>query len=113
MKNIFCSKCGGVTPGLDESEFDIFDTEYMKCVESVKAYRRQNNVSLEETPLDVLYEPAISKFKEITGFEGNDAFHLRGKHRASEFRFFCESCELFFRAPTTQKCPQCGVKADA
>ncbi len=108
MINIYCSKCGGVVPGLDKNEFLEFNAVYTKCVMSVKQYRERKGTSLEETPLEELYFPAIEKYEELTGFKGKDAFHLYRKHNKSNFKLYCSDCNLYYLAPTTGKCPECG-----
>jgi Zn finger protein HypA/HybF involved in hydrogenase expression len=109
MKNIYCPRCGGITPGLDEDDFHEFALVYNKCVQNVKDYRSQHGTSLANTPTDELYRPAIDKYEELTGFRGADAFHLYRKHQVSRFKLFCDSCNLYYLAPKTGKCPKCGI----
>ena len=109
MKNIYCEKCGGAVPGLDDDEFVEYSIVYNRCVEATKEYRNETGASLSEVPMNELYAPAIEKYFELTGFRGEDAFHLWRKHRVSRFPLYCSSCDLFYFAPTTSKCPCCGT----
>ena len=108
-KNIYCPKCGGVVPGLDNDNFRRYNQVYMKCVESVKAYRSEHGTSLQQTPLGELYQPALDSYYELTGFRGADALHLWRKHRISKYPLYCDRCNLCYLAPTTGRCPVCSA----
>ena len=109
MKSIYCSKYGGVVPGLEEDEFEEYSKAYMACVEAVKSYRAKHGTPLPETPTSELFRPAKEKYRELTGFEASgDSLHLYSKHRVESFPLYCSKCDLMYRAPRTGTCPECG-----
>ncbi len=110
MKSIYCVECGGVVPGLESTEFAEYSSVYNNCVQSVKEYREINGASLQDTPVSDLYQPAIEKYEDLTGFLAKEALHLYRKHKVSKYPLFCAECDLNYIAPTTKKCPECGKK---
>ncbi|MCB8967446.1 MAG: hypothetical protein H6660_11185 [Ardenticatenaceae bacterium] len=51
----------------DEEEFAVISKIHTECIETVKQYRRENNATLAETPLDRLYQPVKDAYARLIG----------------------------------------------
>lgn len=94
---------------LEKGEFEEYSMTYNICVQAVKDYRREHGTSLDKTPLDELYTPAIEKYEEITGFRGKDAFHLYRKHNVENYGSPCTKCGNYFTNRIYKECQNCGT----
>jgi hypothetical protein len=63
MQVMYCWRCRGVRPMLDEAEFDIVSPKLSEGLRSVKAYRERHGVPLDEVPVGELYEEARLKYR--------------------------------------------------
>ncbi len=106
MGKIFCKICGGRVPVLTKEEFSEYRIVYMDCVRSIKKYRVETGASVQEAAK--LYAPALDKFEELTGFRGDDAFHLYRKHYAPTYGEPCHKCGDYFQTRIRQVCRNCG-----
>ena len=93
---------------LDEIEFSDFSIIYKKCIEKVKLYRKENNVSLSQTPLNKIYQPAINEFERMTGEKVNCSFDHLLKHRISLYGKLCNKCGKPLRTSKAKFCANCG-----
>ncbi len=53
----------------DNGEHEQLMKVYQQCLESVKQYRQRHGTRLSETPLEDIYQPFYSKYKELAGGE--------------------------------------------
>jgi hypothetical protein len=53
----------------DDSEYEQLTKLYLQCGEKVKQYRQSHGTKLSETPLEDIYQPFYSKYKELAGGE--------------------------------------------
>lgn len=75
---------------LDEEEFAAISKIHAECIEAVKRYRRENNTTLEETPLDRLYHPVKEVYARFVGGSGFNASEfevdeIMRRHRLSRW----------------------------
>ena len=95
---------------LDELEYSQFYEVYKNCILDVKRYRKNKKVSLTQTPLNKLYNPAISEFERITGEKMDCSFDHLLKHRISLYGKLCNKCGKPLRTNKAKFCANCGEK---
>lgn len=109
MKIMWCWRCKQEVPMLDEDEFKSVEAVYYDCVRSIKKYRQDNGVSLQDTPLNELYKPVVMEYERITGMPNchhNAIMH----HCASIYGVPCKACGKPLRTPRAKYCAACGQK---
>jgi hypothetical protein len=107
MDKMWCWRCKEEVPMLDEAEYAEAHSIYGKCMNSVKAYRQQNNVKLDDSPIDELFKPVCDWYQEKTGVNchHNSIMH----HRISEYGEPCKDCGKPLRTPKAKFCAECGA----
>ena len=85
MKILYCRYCRKDVPMLDEAEFARVSHVYAKCIQAVKAYRRQYDVALSATPLVELYQPVREMIQDVTGSTEFDVEEVIRRHRISRW----------------------------
>lgn len=109
MKEMWCWRCKQDVMMLDEEEYKRVNDLYYLCIKSVKKYKEENGVSLNESPIDKLFEPVRLEYEKITGIVNcyhNAIMH----HRISLYGEQCISCGKPLRTPLAKICAKCGVK---
>ena len=93
MKNIYCWKCKDFIPMLEQSELARYRKVHRQCIEAIKNYRCEHEVSLADTPRDELVNPAYVLYEELTGFKPSPgSFDHIWHHSVEEFGPECKSC---------------------
>ena len=95
---------------LDEIEFEQFNKIYIQCVNNVKLYREKYKVTLNDVPLNELYQPSIEIFEELTGEKVICDFNHLPKHRISLYGELCKKCNKPLRTPQAKICANCENK---
>ncbi len=57
MKLRYCRHCKKEVPMFNNEEYEQLREVFSECIRNIKEYRRTNNATLPETPLDKLYKP--------------------------------------------------------
>ena len=82
MQRVWCWRCKQEVPMLDEDEYAGIARLYSEATMATKEYRRTRGVSLQDTPLHVLYEPVCAEYKRITGMKESN-YNAIMHHRIS------------------------------
>ena len=106
MKILYCWRCKQDVPMLDEAEYAQVSAVYMHCLESVKQYRRDHNTSLQDTPVDALFEPARRAYEELTGVPCHHD-HIK-YHCIARYGPPCPACGKPLRTSEAAFCAACG-----
>lgn len=69
MEFRYCRHCKKDVPMFNDKEYRQLSEVHRQCIEEIKKYRRTHETTLAETPLDELYRPLFSTYKELTGIE--------------------------------------------
>ena len=96
---------------LDEDEWAEIAPFLRKNTESIKSYRQEHGVDLEEALSQGFDEPALKKFELFTGFKEtnvNAIYH----HRRSMFGPECPNCGKLIRTSRARFCAECGQRTD-
>lgn len=110
MKTVYCWKCKDFVPMPEEFEYARYRKVHKECLESIKRYREEHQVSLEETPLEELREPAYSLYEQITGYRPKQkSFDHLWSHSVKAFGPECKSCGKNLRTPKAKHCAECGA----
>jgi hypothetical protein len=86
MRRHYCRYCRREVPMLDEAEYARVCAVYVACIENVKAYRRTHNATLQETPLDALYQPARNLIYKLTGTDEFTVEEVVRRHRLTRWQ---------------------------
>lgn len=109
MKMMWCWRCKQEMPMLDEEEYKKISDLYYHCIRSVKNYRKENDTTLAESPVDKLFEPVRIEYENMTGM-ANCHHNAIMHHRISVYGEPCISCGKPLRTPRAKICTSCGVK---
>ncbi len=111
MKNIYCWKCEDFVPMPEGSEYEQYAVKHRECLESIKAYRSEKGVSLEDTPREELRKPAYDLYEKLTGYKPKEnTFDHLWHHNTSEYGPKCLGCGKNLRTPKAKLCVECGTK---
>ena len=69
MKLRYCRHCKKDVPMFNNKEYAQLREVFSECIRSIKEYRRINNATLPETPLDDLYKPFGEMYERLAGVE--------------------------------------------
>ncbi|MBL0320409.1 MAG: hypothetical protein IPP74_14135 [Alphaproteobacteria bacterium] len=108
MKKMWCWRCQGVVPMLDETEYAEASHIYSMCTKNVKKFRQENRTPLAESPIDTLFKPLRDWYQQKTGMincHQNAIIH----HRISGYGEPCKSCGKPLRTPNAKLCAECGA----
>ena len=71
----------------NDLERDILNNVFMRCIESVKDYRKTHGVRLDEVPADELYTPFEEQYMKISGEEMVfDPHEVMSRHYLSRWK---------------------------
>ena len=117
MKPLYCWRCKGIVPMMNEPEFAQLEVVYRAAARGVKSYRARRNAPLKATPVARLYRPVQLLYRKLiaaAGLEGPivDPSHVL-KHRLSAYGPPCTKCGLPLRTPDAKLCAACGAKRAA
>jgi hypothetical protein len=105
-KTLYCWRCQRDIPMLDEQEWQRLVAKF-PTAESIKAYREQHGVALDEARRGAFAE-ALASYRALTGFaesEPNALWH----HRISLYGPPCAHCGKPFRTPVARRRLLCGT----
>ncbi len=106
---MWCWRCKQEMPMLDEDEYRKITDIYYQCIRTVKEYRKENNATLAESPVDKLFEPVRIEYENLTG-TANCHHNAIMHHRISIYGEPCISCGKPSRTPRAKMCASCGTK---
>ncbi|WP_144395608.1 hypothetical protein [Pleionea sediminis] len=93
----------------DGVEYEEYANIHRECLSAIKEYREKHGVSLSETPLEELREPAYKKYEQLTGFKPpKDSFDHFWHHNADKFGEPCKNCGRNLRTNKAKYCAECG-----
>ncbi len=96
---------------LEEFELYRYRRVHRECIESIKNYRSEHRVSLEDTPRDELTKPAYELYEKLTGYRPKpNSFDHMWYHSVENFGPECKSCGKNLRTPRAKLCVECGTK---
>ena len=93
-------------PMLDEQEFAIVSQLYRESIRGVKAFREKTGSSLEDSPVDAIFQPVREEYERLTGMKDchhNAILH----HRLSNYGPPCGRCGKPLRTPKAKVCGSC------
>lgn len=106
MKRLWCWRCKAEMPMLDEQEFAEIAPLHTQGLQSVKEYRENTGMPLEDVPLAEHFQPMLERYEAITGFREtnpNAVWH----HRLSLYGPPCKNCGKPLRSPRARLCGSC------
>lgn len=96
---------------LNEEEFKIVGEFLKEGLHRIKAYREAHSITLEEVETRDFLQPALDKYKELTGFEEENPDSI-WHHRISLYGSACPNCDKPLRTPKAKLCAACGYKVE-
>ena len=106
MMWLWCWRCKGEMPMLDEQEYAEIQSLYRAGTQSVKNYRRETGAPLQSVPLAEHYAPLLARYKEMTGHpESNPNAVIH--HRLFLYGPPCKKCGKPLRTPKAKLCGSC------
>jgi hypothetical protein len=106
MKWLWCWRCKGDKPMLDEQEFAEIAPLHTLGLQSVKRFRATTGAQLQDVPLPEHYQAMLARYEAITGFKEtnpNAVWH----HRLSLYGPPCKSCGKPLRSSKAKMCGSC------
>jgi hypothetical protein len=106
MEWLWCWRSKVDMPMLDEQEFAEIASLHTLGLQSVKEYRADTGVPLQDVPLAEHFQAMLARYEAITGFKEtnpNAVWH----HRLSLYGPPCKSCGKPLRSPRARLCGSC------
>jgi len=97
---------------LEEHEATELYAALHEATRRAKQYREETQVSLEDTPLDMLFQPALDIYEQVTGFR-ETRYERLYHHVVAEYGPPCRSCGRPLRTPTAKLCASCMAPREA
>jgi hypothetical protein len=107
-KSLYCWRCRMDIPMLDESEWAQVGALLENPVQTIKTYRQEHQVSLNEARKEAFWE-VLALYRELTGFPESNVDAL-WHHRISLYGPPCRECGKPLRTPVARRCVECGTE---
>ena len=78
MENKYCWRCEKEVPFLNEDEFEQIRNLYSECIRLVKDHRKKTGTTLQETPLNAIFDPVRKAYEKMTGYEKSELVGKNG-----------------------------------
>jgi hypothetical protein len=106
MQMLWCWRCRGEVPMLDEEEFAEIKALNLDSIKSVKEIRQRTGIPLNDPSIDELFRPVRDRYEQLTGTkEKNHSAILH--HRISLYGPPCKRCQKPLRRPHAKVCGSC------
>ena len=105
--DLYCWRCDMVIPMLDDDEWRVVEPLLRNSMSDLKQYRQEHQVPFAEARDKALGLAALTKYRELTGFNETNINAL-WHHHASLYGPPCVACGKPLRTPQATLCAACG-----
>jgi hypothetical protein len=103
----WCWRCRMMLPMLTDQEWEQIGALLSEMTSHVQSYRERTGATLPEALRRGFEEPALAKYRELTGFEETNVNAL-WHHRLSGHGPPCRHCGKLLRTAVARRCYECG-----
>jgi hypothetical protein len=106
----WCWRCRTAMPMLTDQEWEQVAPLLRQMTSQIQSYRERTGANLEAAIRLGYEQPALTKYRELTGFEETNVSAL-WHHRLSNYGPPCRHCGKLLRTDAARRCFECGHDA--